>query len=65
MNEVMSPYDVVTDNYKAKRHIAMRLLGVASEKDVEREIAQMSERGTTTVLINNEQYARLMTHCVR
>lgn len=59
MKAIVTPWDVVNDTYQAKRFVAMKLDGVGNEKDVRREVAQMSESGTRTVLITDEQYERL------
>jgi hypothetical protein len=59
MKAIVTPYDIVTEEYQAKRHVALHMRGVACEEDVRREIAKMSERGTRTVLVTDEQAARV------
>jgi hypothetical protein len=62
MKAIVTPYDITTENAQAKRFVAMHLEGVASEADVSRETSRMSEQGTRSVLITDEQATRLLIY---
>lgn len=60
MRVVVTPWNVVTNNREAKDFVARHLDGVTCQLDVNREIDKMSDHGTNSVLITEEQAARLV-----